>query len=359
MVYPALLPLIRTTRLPVVDWTDAPVDLNGLVRFTERLNLVSARGLYSQPVLRFSSLRGRTVSYYRYVIRCACDSVGNKALSYLGNPRVLNKQYFYWNFPILRPIVLPLRLAVQMNIGVKHWWNHIDRVKAKYSEIKYRCDFFQSKYQNILPGIEPGPQNGVSATYETMRQFCKGQLVNTVGGIMARLGACKYLRKASISFIMPVRPHRTRLPLQGVPWNFIFGILRKSVEKIRVSLKSDKNNGYVKRRATHFFTTSLSVLLIMRNVSDKSCRENQNTHFVFGKFFSKNRVVYEMTWKNTVEADSPQMTKWLMRIACCTLKATKPHLEYVILIEMFARTHLNACLFNYENNLTPLSRVCG
>ena len=43
MVYPALLPLMRTNRLPVVDWTDAPADLNGLVRFAERRNLVSAR----------------------------------------------------------------------------------------------------------------------------------------------------------------------------------------------------------------------------------------------------------------------------------------------------------------------------
>jgi hypothetical protein len=42
-VYPALLPLMRTTRLPVVDWTDAPADLNGLVRLAERRNLVSAR----------------------------------------------------------------------------------------------------------------------------------------------------------------------------------------------------------------------------------------------------------------------------------------------------------------------------
>ena len=43
MVYPALLPLMRTLRLPVVDSTDAPADLNGLVRFAERRNLVSAR----------------------------------------------------------------------------------------------------------------------------------------------------------------------------------------------------------------------------------------------------------------------------------------------------------------------------
>jgi len=38
MVYPALLPLML-----VVDLTDALADLNGLVRFAKRRNLVSAR----------------------------------------------------------------------------------------------------------------------------------------------------------------------------------------------------------------------------------------------------------------------------------------------------------------------------
>ena len=43
MAYPTLLPLMHTPLLPVVDVTDAPADLNGLVRFGERRNLVSAR----------------------------------------------------------------------------------------------------------------------------------------------------------------------------------------------------------------------------------------------------------------------------------------------------------------------------
>ena len=37
-----LLPLMRTPLLPVVEWTDTPANLNGLVRFAERWNLVSA-----------------------------------------------------------------------------------------------------------------------------------------------------------------------------------------------------------------------------------------------------------------------------------------------------------------------------
>jgi len=39
-----------------------------------------------------------------------------------------------------------------------------------------------------------------------------------------------------------------------------------------------------------FLIISRSILLSMRNVSDKSCRENQNTHFVFNNlFFAENR----------------------------------------------------------------------
>jgi len=43
VAYPALLTLMRTPWLPAVDWTESPTDLNGLVRFGERRNLVSAR----------------------------------------------------------------------------------------------------------------------------------------------------------------------------------------------------------------------------------------------------------------------------------------------------------------------------
>ena len=38
-------------------------------------------------------------------------------------------------------------------------------------------------------------------------------------------------------------------------------------------------------------------VLRMRTVSDKSCKENQNTHFMFNNFFSKNHVICEIMWK--------------------------------------------------------------
>ena len=62
MVYPALLPLMRTPRLPVVDWTDVPADLNGLVRFAERRNLVSTRmpSHFNWPLFDDDVTAGRT-----------------------------------------------------------------------------------------------------------------------------------------------------------------------------------------------------------------------------------------------------------------------------------------------------------
>jgi len=38
----------------------------------------------------------------------------------------------------------------------------------------------------------------------------------------------------------------------------------------------------------------------MRYITDKSCRENQNTNFIFNTVFF-NRAVYEIRWKNIVE----------------------------------------------------------
>ena len=72
----------------------------------------------------------------------------------------------------------------------------------------------------------------------------------------------------------------------------------------------------------------------MRYASDKSCRDNQNTHFVFHNvFFSpENRAVYEIRWKNVAQPVRPQMTIRRMRIVCWIPKATNTHSQYVLLI---------------------------
>jgi hypothetical protein len=48
-----------------------------------------------------------------------------------------------------------------------------------------------------------------------------------------------------------------------------------------------------------FLIISCSFLLRVRNFSDKSCRGNQNSHFIFGSFFFENCAVYEIMWENT------------------------------------------------------------
>ena len=79
MVYPALLPLMRTPRLPVVDSTDATADLNGLVRFAERRNLVSARVpshfQLASTLFRFTAHWQRE---FQQCAMCACLSTGKQ-----------------------------------------------------------------------------------------------------------------------------------------------------------------------------------------------------------------------------------------------------------------------------------------
>ena len=60
------------------------------------------------------------------------------------------------------------------------------------------------------------------------------------------------------------------------------------------------------------------VRLRIRIVSDKSCRENQNTYFVFNNFYLESRVVYEVMWKNVVEPGSTQM---IIEYGACALHA--------------------------------------
>ena len=59
------------------------------------------------------------------------------------------------------------------------------------------------------------------------------------------------------------------------------------------------NDGTLHKDRGTFIIISHRVLLRMRNVSHKSCRENRNTNFMSnnGFFFLENRAVYEIKWK--------------------------------------------------------------
>ena len=94
-------------------------------------------------------------------------------------------------------------------------------------------------------------------------------------------------RKAAISFVMSVRPHGiTRLPLDEFNGMWYLRIFLISVEKTEVSLKSDNNNRYFSEDLHTFM-----ILLRMRNVLDKSFRENQNK-IQFQYFFPPKILPY-------------------------------------------------------------------
>ena len=158
------------------------------------------------------------------------------------------------------------------------------------------------------------------------------------------LGAFAKLRKATISFVMSVRPSvcpigTTWVPLDGIFMKAIRACFsRKCIEKIQVSLKCDKNNVYFIRRRFHIMTISRWIFFRMRNVLNKSCRENRNTHFMFSNFFFffENRAIYEIMSKNT-KPESPSVTIWRISLSCWVIKDTR------------AQTHACACAHTHTH----------
>jgi hypothetical protein len=67
-------------------------------------------------------------------------------------------------------------------------------------------------------------------------------------------------------------------------------IFRKSVEKIQVLLKNDKNNKHFIWRPMYNYDISLNSSW-MRNTLHKSCRENQKTHFMFNNIFFREKAL--------------------------------------------------------------------
>ena len=99
-----------------------------------------------------------------------------------------------------------------------------------------------------------------------------------------------------------------------------------------------------------YMIISRSIIFRIRTFSDKSCRENQNAHFMFNSFF--NRAFHEVMWKNIVKPGRPQMSIWCTRIACWIPKDTNTRSEYVILTAYstatkVARPRLNIMLYVY------------
>ena len=136
-----------------------------------------------------------------------------------------------------------------------------------------------------------------------------------------------------LSICMSVHMHQLRSCWTEFCEIWWWSVFQKSVKKIQVSLKSEKDNGTLHEDQYRFLIMSCWIYLRMRNVADKRCREYQNTHFIVDNFFF-NRTFYEIMWKNMADPDRAQMTIWHMHIACWIPKATNTRSEYLVLIAL-------------------------
>ena len=68
-------------------------------------------------------------------------------------------------------------------------------------------------------------------------------------------------------------------------------IFRKTVQKIEVSLKSDKNKGYFTWRPINILSYISLFIVESEMFQTKVVMKNQNTHFVFSNFFFLSKIV--------------------------------------------------------------------
>jgi hypothetical protein len=122
------------------------------------------------------------------------------------------------------------------------------------------------------------------------------------------------------------------------------------------------------------------ILLRMRNVSDKSCRQNQNTHFMFRDFSRKSCRLWDNVEKygTAGQATDGNIIR-RMRTACWITKATDTHTLRIFNTYCFStatvvtRTRLNVTLHvpcqcccrlllsrmkNVKDNCNLMSKFC-
>ena len=130
---------------------------------------------------------------------------------------------------------------------------------------------------------------------------------------------------------LSVCPHgTTRLPLDGFPLNLLFEDFGEFCRENSSFVKTGQERKVLYTKTNiYFLIISCSFLLRMKNVADKICRENQNTHFVFSIFFFRKCFRLPDNTENFVERGRPQMTIWRVNIACWIPKATNTHTHVV------------------------------
>jgi hypothetical protein len=90
-------------------------------------------------------------------------------------------------------------------------------------------------------------------------------------------------------------------------------IFRKSRTSLRF-IKIGRDNGYSTWRPIYIYAHISLNSSWNEKCLDRSCRENQSTHFAMSNFIFENPAVYEIMWKNIVELVEQQGIIWRMRM---------------------------------------------
>jgi len=129
------------------------------------------------------------------------------------------------------------------------------------------------------------------------------------------LGTFTKLQKVTIIFFMSVYPQGTTTAHIFMKCN-IWVLFGNMLRKFQFHYNLTRIMGTLHEDHVTFMIICHPVHRRMRNVSDKSCKGNQNTHFTFNNFFFQQFSAYEVMWKNTAELDGPQMIIWHICILC-------------------------------------------
>ena len=88
-------------------------------------------------------------------------------------------------------------------------------------------------------------------------------------------------------------------------------------------------------------TISHCILPIIRKFSEKICRDDQNTHFMFNNFFRKSRRLWDNVKKyGTAQQATHDNIIRCMRFVCSITKATDTHSHYLIRTYCFSTTRM-------------------
>jgi hypothetical protein len=94
-----------------------------------------------------------------------------------------------------------------------------------------------------------------------------------------------------------VCPHgKVRLLLDGFSWSTIFELFcfENLWRKSNFHKNPKRVTGTLREKVFTSMTVLCWIVLRMSSVSDKSCRENGNTHIMFSNFFPENRSVCDL-----------------------------------------------------------------